>query len=212
MPDKNPNSFPYKICYVEDSGIVSRQIKPAIETLLGADVDWFSTTNKALEVMEKEGFGKWGVFIIDNRTGHGAMSGIELAKRVRREAPEAIVVSLNSSDLGEIRDFGLEELHGRGIEFWYKMTESLLMIPWIADCIKEGKMIPRTEWLESIGEPSGFLIEGLDPNRETEMALRNLCWGRREGIDPALRGILMERDVKEYLQEISGGHKGIERK
>ncbi|HUW22159.1 MAG TPA: hypothetical protein VMW41_05865 [Candidatus Bathyarchaeia archaeon] len=163
--------FPYRICYVEDSPIAAEPIKLGMEVLLDAEVDLFETTDKALQVMEERGFGAWQVFILDNRTGYGMMPGIELARKIRSKTTEAIVVSLNSSDMGEIIAFSLERLKGLGIECWHKHTESFLMIAWLADCAKSKRMISRNEWLEGIGEKTVYLTPDFDELRPRERAL-----------------------------------------
>jgi len=189
-----------------------------MEVLLGAEVDLFTTTEGARSVLEKEGYANWGIYVIDNRTGHGMMSGIDLAQEIRQNSPGALVVSLNSSDMGEMKAFGLENLRAQGIEFWYKREESFLMIPWIADCVKEGKMIPKFTWLKRIGEEAfDYTGMGWEKTREIEKKLRLMCLGFRdnrdlgEEVDESKKGILMTREVGEYLQELKTRRRSIER-
>lgn len=215
-PDKNQQTiFPYRICFVEDSRVVADPIQIGMETLLGAQVKHFLTTNAALEAMLTQGFNQWQIFVFDNSTGNENMKGIKLAQEVKKNCPEAIVVSLNSSDMKEMLDFGLENLRSLGIEVWYKTHESFLMIAWLADCAKEGKMIARAEWLKNIGESPQYL-DAFEPLRRPERSLMMLCKRLLQDmetnlpIDPSLQGILMQRDVKDYLAELTAGRKGIE--
>lgn len=206
-------SFPYKICYVEDSLIINELVKFSLETLLGAQVDLFFTTNEAQKKMREGGYNQWQLFIFDNRTGFGTISGIDLAQEVREKFPEATVVSLNSSDFGEMKTFGIEKLRELGIELWYKPSETFLMIAWVADCTKEGKMISREEWLVRMGEQTRY-FDSNERTRPTEFALRSLCMDmeRRGLVDESVKGVLMRRDTKDYLQELVSPRRGPERK
>lgn len=202
--------YPWRICYVEDSPEASTPIKLGMEVLLDAEVDLFRTTNRAKQAFDLEGIDRWNVFVFDNRTGFDSMTGLELAQEVKKRKPDALVVSLNSSDMQELADYGLEKLKGEGIEFWYKLSESFLMITWFADCAKQGRMIPREEWLESIGEKTQY-IGPYDETRESDKAIRMQCLRMRDSINPALKGVLMKKNTKLYLDEITPKRKGLER-
>lgn len=208
-------AFPYRICYIEDSPFTSRPVKLGLEHLLGAEVDLFTTTTAAQNRMHKAGYDQWQVFVIDNRTGFEDIRGIDLAREIRKNFPEGIVVSLCSSDYKEMADFGIEKLRGMGIEFWYKDSEAFLMIPWLADCAKEKRMIPRTEWLTKVGEPTEYLGAN-EPSRLIEKALVGLVmgWVMRGSLTEDTKGVLMRMDTVAFLRDLvspEGDKKGKER-
>ncbi len=87
------------------------------------------------------------------------------------------------------------------------------MICWLADCAKDGRTIPREEWLERMGEPTRY-FDTFESPRSTEKALRILCMRMERDELPSgdMRGILMRRDTQEFLQELTHLGKGPERK
>lgn len=199
-----------RICYVEDDHLVAEPVKLGMETLLAAEVDHFLTADYALSEMKKKGFDHWGIFALDNRSGAENMRGIELAKIIKAEYPQTFVVSLCSSNWAKL-GIWKDKSENKGIEFWYKISEAYSMIAWLADCIKESHMISRNDWLEGLNESTNYIMDGFGEERQMEKALRRICMGFRDEIDPELKGILLRKDVKEYLQELTGITRGVER-
>lgn len=216
MAIQNGPKYPYKICYVEDSPTVSEPIDFGMRALLGADVTLFRTTTLAQENMREHGYNQWGVYVLDNRTGHGNISGLNLGLEIKAQNPDAVVVALNSSDMKEMTDYGLGKLSEQGIEFWYKLSESFMMIAWLADCAKENRMIPRAEWLTNMGESPRYIgaYDGdAESDRRTDRQLRMMCMRgvRSPEIDPNLMGVLMREDTKSFLQSLDPSRSGERR-
>lgn len=202
--------FPYRICYVEDSSYVSGPVSSIMRALLGAEVDLFPTTTSARHQMAEGGFNQWSVFVLDNHTGFGHMSGLDLAQQIRQNYPEALVVSLTSSDIDEMVQFGIGRLRGLGIEVWDKKSEAFKMIAWLADCAKENRIISREEWLTRLGESIEYT--GLD-STPVEKALRRIARDlENKEPDESLRGVFMKRDTVEYLHELTSPGGQVERK
>ncbi len=194
-------TFPWPICFVEDQSIVAQPIKTGLEVLLNARVDHFLTTTSALGTINQDP-NRYKAFIFDNRTGSQHMKGIALAEKVREICPEAIVVSLNSSDLEEMLTFGVDKLNALGIQVFYKVTESGLIIPWLADCAKQNRMIGRVEWLQSIGEDASYYEAG--ERRKSDRSITTLCNMLTYGLSAdQYRGILLRKETRQFIDELT---------
>lgn len=117
------------------------------------------------------------VVILDNNTPHSGQTGYFLAMRLlqqKEKYPNFIVVTVSSSDLGLVtRDGGkyIDALKASNGEFWAKSTERNLMALWIAVCLKEGRMIPREEWLTELGIDTRYRDQTVDERVPEETAL-----------------------------------------
>lgn len=156
------------------------------------------------------------IVILDNNTPKSNWKGASLAFHLlenRREYPNLIVVTVSSSDMGLLtRDEGryIEDLKKAGGEFWAKHTERFLMTLWLADCMKEGKIISRETWLSSLGISTRYqdTIEDRGPEESKLFLLFNKVldaerWGGKPeeilASNGLKRGDFFKRDSGEVL-------------
>jgi DNA-binding response OmpR family regulator len=112
------------ICIVEDNSAIRETVKAYLE-LAGYEVGEFSGTSG---VVESLAFKKPRLFILDVMLGDG--NGFSLAKRIRKEYPEAVFIFLTARESESDRVTGFELGEAEWIEtvrgFGYKFVGRLL--------------------------------------------------------------------------------------
>lgn len=152
------------VVYAEDSPVMHETVKAGLRHGLGIgdeNMHHFETVDQASEYFDSSPREQPTVVILDNHTP-GWLGGFELASQIlqhQEEHPNVLVVAISSSDLSYLyMDNGLKikDLQKAGGEFWSKQHERHLVIPWIADYLREGRVIPRAAWMTGCGLESRY--------------------------------------------------------
>lgn len=115
--------------------------------------------------------------ILDSTTRDNKLRGVDVAQdlvRRQSEFPNIQLVTVVSSDRGFVHSAIKEGGPNMGFEFWNKSTNMYLSLAWIAECLKNGQVISRKEWLEK----NGIHNADFDSNQTRvpqEKKLANLC-------------------------------------
>lgn len=148
-----------RVFYTEDSREWVTKIGGLLKTALGAEISHFSTNQQAQGELRKRGLDAWNVYILDNDTG-GDVEGLDLMREVLAEKKKqaetgegvrTIVISLCSSNPTMLAPEIIEEVEGKGGSVWFKYNEFALMTLWIRECLEEGAIVSRGEWLRGKG-------------------------------------------------------------
>lgn len=176
-----------QILYTEDSEFMHEVVFNGLSVLLDANVTGCYENNQARHLIFEEG-NRYDVYIFDDNTpetggGYGTRLAVRTAELPAQECRSGIVITACSSNLAILgikddaswfsstieKPLTIEDLHQHDVEFWFKFTERFKMIAWIANCVKEGKVIPRSEWLESVGEDPRYETTGTGNDVESDI-------------------------------------------
>jgi len=163
------------ILYIEDSERMHEELANAMGICLNADVTSCYENYDAYAFF-KNGY-RFDIYILDDHTpdsrgGSGTRLAVTIAEQIQKEGGSGIVIAACASNLAILGlgkgDFVKEEeiplklkdLHDNKVEFWFKQTERRKMLGWVAACLQKGEVIPRAEWLVSIGEDPRYDTSG----------------------------------------------------
>ncbi len=205
-----------KILYTEDNEEMNKEIAKTIEIVLDADVSSFFENNDAARIIN-EGR-EFDAYIFDDNTprsggGSGTRLAVNVADKLRAEGKSGIVITACASNLAILgiaegstlfmsraeKPLTLETLHENGVEFWFKFTERQTMIPWLADCLREKRVIPRDEWLTSVGENPQYQTEGRGSKTEQELFYYH------DGLSKKDRGVYLTTDFAKLFAKLREG-------
>lgn len=204
------------ILYTEDSKHFHEGLKNAMGICLNANVTGCYDNYEADEIFK--GGQRHDIYIFDDNTsdgtegsGFGTRLAVRIAETLREEGRSGIVIAACASNLAvlgldnnmafstsEEKPLHVDELHKNGVEFWFKHTERHKMLGWLATCIREEKVISRTEWLKSVGEDSRYQVEG---NNNVEKELFYFV----NDLEEADRGRFLHTDFSRLFARIREG-------
>lgn len=159
-----PRAIPSKVhvVYADYDSRHFRIMQAGFRSLAGIpdiNIRYFDNQERALHHVRNTATFVPTIAVFDVLAPLSRLRSVDCAKRLLGSGLANLkMVTLTSEDTGYINDHE-EEIRKAGGEFWKKNTDDVMMILWISRSLKEGKVLPKEEFLEVMGEQRRSFVE-----------------------------------------------------